>query len=297
VDRVLDGGEVARELAELRPRDTGYRTLDVADPTAAWVVVRELSLDRLILAGVAAGPRLLTLVRAALGHDPGAQELLTYLRAWFPPAGDVPPVPERLVGTVRWLALGVPGEPVAHGLFPSTVTKLARLALARQRLYPGDVVLRAAQRAYAGPYDAHEALACALVHPDVDTGTLVWQHTRRGRGWRSRRKTARVLAWARRLGYLAEPLVCGCRHERLEAPGARWEAVRLAGNWTRILPLLDEVAADPARWLAVYRCSLCERLWARDTVSSGYADLTYGYPIATDDPAGWLAAAQPGNLR
>ncbi|MEV4515246.1 hypothetical protein AB0K00_40605 [Dactylosporangium sp. NPDC049525] len=297
MQRVLDGGEVAREIAGLRPRDTDYWTLEVADPTAAWTVVRELSLDRLTLAGVAAGPELLALVRAALGHDPGAQEFLTYLRSAFPPARDVPPVPERLLGTVWELALGAPGEPVAHGLFPSTVTKLARLALARQGRYPAEVVLSAAQRAYDGPYDAHEALACALVHPDVDTGALVWQHTRRGRGWRSRRKTARVLAWGRRYGYLAEPLVCGCRHERLEAPEARWEAVRLAGNWARILPLLDEVAADPARWLAVYRCSLCERLWAQDTLSSGHADLTYGYPIATDDPAGWLAATRPRNLR
>ncbi|GAA3192156.1 hypothetical protein ACFO1B_05115 [Dactylosporangium siamense] len=297
MERVLGPGEVERGLAELRPRDTGFWTVDVAEPGAAWAVVQELPLERLVLAGVAAGPGLLDLVRAALGYDPGAQEFLTYLRGGFPPAGDVPPVPERLIDAGRGLALGAPGEPVAHGLFPSTVTKLSRLALARQRLYPPDTVLEAARRAYRGPYDAHEALACALVHPDVDTDALVWQHTRRGRGWRSRRKTNRVLAWARRHGYLAEPLVCGCRHERLEAPGARWEAARLAANWTRILPLLDEVAVDPARWLAVYRCSRCERLWARDTVSSGHADLTYGYPIATDDPAGWLAAARPNNLR
>lgn len=303
MERVLGASELAAALAGLRPRDTGFWTLDVAEPerepelvaelVAAWAVVRGLSPDRLVLAGVAAGPGLLGLVRTALGHDPGAQEFLTYLRGPFPPPGDVPPVPQRLLGTVEGLALGVPGEPVAHGLFPSTVTKLARLALARQRRYPADVVLRSARRAYDGPYHAHDALACALVHPDVDTGALVWEHRRRGRGRRSRRKTARVLAWARRHGYLAEPLVCGCRHERLEAPRTRWEAARLAGNWTRILPLLDPVVSDPARWLAVYRCSRCERLWAQDTVSSGHADLTYGYPIATDDPAGWLAAARP----
>ena len=64
-----------------------------------------------------------------------------------------------------------------------------------------------------------------------------------------------------------------------------------------VLPLLDPVVSVPARWLAVYRCSQCERLWAQDTVSSGQADLTYGYPIATTDPAGWLAAARPRNLR
>ncbi|GAB3855468.1 hypothetical protein ACFPIJ_59720 [Dactylosporangium cerinum] len=297
MERLLGPGEVEQGLAGLRPRDTGFWTVDVAEPGAAWAVVRELPLDRLVLAGVAAGPGLLELVRAALGYDPGAQEFLTYLRGWFPPAGDVPPVPARLLDAVRGLALGAPGEPVAHGLFPSTVTKLSRLALARHRVYPAGVVLEAARRAYSGPYDAHEALACALVHPDVDTDALVWQHTRRGRGWRSRRKTNRVLAWGRRHGYLAEPLVCGCRHERLEAPGARWEAARLAGNWTRILPLLDEVVSDPARWLAVYRCSRCERLWAQDTVSSGHADLTYGYPIATTDPAGWLAAAHSRRLR
>jgi hypothetical protein len=297
VERVLGVGEVGRELAELRARDVDYWSLEVAEPAGAWVVVRELSLDRLILGGVAAGPALLGLVRAALGYDPGAQEFLTYLRSRFPPAGDVAPVPSRLLGTVRGLALGSPGEPVTHGLFPGTVTKLARLALARQGLYPGEVVVRAARRAYDGAYHAHDALACALVHPDVDGVQLVWEHQHRRRGWRSRRKTARVLAWARRYGYLPEPVVCGCRHERLDAPHARWEAVRLAGNWTRILPLLDEVVSDPARWLAVYRCSQCDRLWAQDTVSSGHADLTYGYPIATADPAGWLAAARTRNLR
>ncbi len=297
MDRVLDAGGLSRALADLRPRDTGFWTLDVADATAAWAVVRELPLDRLVLAGVAAGPGLLRLVRSALGYDPGAQDLLTYLRGPFPPAGDVPPVPPRLLATAEGLALGVPGEPVAHGLFPSTVTKLARLALARQRRYPADPVLRAARAAFDGPYHAHDAIACALVHPDVDAAELVWALTRRGRGWRSRRKTARVLAWARRHGHLPEPLICGCRHERLAEPRAGWEALRLAGHWNRILPLLDPVVSDPARWLAVYRCSRCERLWAQGTVSSGHADLTYGYPIVTADPAGWLAAARPGNLR
>ncbi|MFF5229124.1 hypothetical protein [Dactylosporangium sp. NPDC000521] len=300
MERVVAAGELRAAVERLRPRDTGHWGLDVdggaAEAGGAWAVVRELPLERLTLLGVAAGPELEKLVRAAYGYDPGAQELLTYLRSAFLPAGDVPPVPERLLGVVRGLALGAPGEVVEHGMFPATVTKLSRLALARQGEYPAEVVVRAAEGAFAGAYHAHEALACALVHPGVDAAAaavLVWASERQRRGHRSRRKTARVLAWARRHGYLAEPLVCGCRHERLAAPGAMWEAVRLAGNWTRIRPLLDPVASDPGRWLAVFRCSRCERLWAEDTVSSGHADLTYGYPIATTNPAAWLAAARP----
>ena len=73
VQRVLGVAEVLRGLEELRPRDADFWTVDVGEPGAAWAVVRELSLDRLILAGVAAGPGLLALVRAALGHDPGVR--------------------------------------------------------------------------------------------------------------------------------------------------------------------------------------------------------------------------------
>jgi hypothetical protein len=298
VEGVVGAGELAEVVRRLRPRDTDFYRLDVAerDVDAAWAVVRELPLDRLVLAGVRAGPALERLVRAALGYDPAAQAFLSYLQGAFLPPGDVPPVPLRLLATTRGLALGLPGDPVAHGLFPCGVTKLARLALARQRDYPAEAVRAAAVAAFDGPYHRHDAFACAVVHPDVDTDALVWQHSRRGRGHRSRRKTARILAWGRRHGYLPEPLICGCRHERLSEPDTWWEAVRLADNWTRILPILDRVADDPARRLAVHRCSRCERLWAQDTVTSGQADREYGYPIATTDPVGWLEVSRPRHL-
>ncbi|MFD0579378.1 hypothetical protein [Dactylosporangium darangshiense] len=105
-------------------------------------------------------------------------------------------MPAELLPAVREIALGEPGDPVRHGLFPSYPTKLARLALAAQGEYDAAVVLAAAERAYepGRPYHAHDALACALVHPGIGAGEragLVERyagHGRNRRGWRSRKR-------------------------------------------------------------------------------------------------------------
>jgi hypothetical protein len=93
--------------------------------------------------------------------------------------------------------------------------KLTRLALARSGAYPAEAVLAAAHTAYgpdcsyhAGSYHAHDALPCALVHPDIDATVLTigyGQHTAGQRGHRSRAKIHRILAWTQRTGYLHGP--------------------------------------------------------------------------------------------
>lgn len=276
---------VERQLLALRPRTCGFWVLDVLEPAAAWAVLPGLPVERLLLAGAAAGPALLPLVRSALGYDPAVQELLGFLRQPFPPEGPVPPVPARAEASVRSFALGAPGDPVAHGLFPSRVTKLARLALAAEGRYAAGPVRAAAEHAYdrGRPYHAHDALACALVHPAVDGAPLAARHERSARGRRSRRKTAQVLAWARHELYLPPPVTCECRHERFRPPRAQWEAVRLAGTWSRVRPLLSPVSSEG--WgRAVHRCVRCGRYWREDVLSSGHADLSYGYPLDTWTP-------------
>lgn len=47
------------------------------------------------------------------------------------------------------------------------------------------------------------------------------------------------------------------------------------------------------KWMSVMRCNRCGALWAEDAISSGHATLLYIYPIATEDPIAWLAAAIP----
>ncbi|MFB9178390.1 hypothetical protein ACFFX1_09655 [Dactylosporangium sucinum] len=277
---VMIDGAVERQLLALEPRACDFRVFDVADPVAAWAVLPGLPVERLLLAGTAAGPALLPLLRSALGYDPAVQELLGFLRQRFLPDGAVPPVPARVAPAVRSFALGAPGDPVAPGLFPGRVTKLARLALAAQGGYPAEAVRAAAEHAYDGgrPYHAHDALACALVHPGVDGVALAARHEGSSRGWKSRRKTARVLAWARRESYLPPPVTCECRHERFRPPRERWEAFRLTGAWSRARPLL-ELVEELAWGQAVHRCVRCGRYWREDVLSSGHADLSYGYPL------------------
>jgi hypothetical protein len=196
-----DPAEIAGRLAVLRPRDCVYFCYEVTDAVAAVAALSALPASQRLLAGVAAGPVLWSAVRAVWGDDAVAQALMDYLRGPFPPPRGVPVFPAEWWDPLRDIALGQPGDPVAHGVFPSTPTKLARLALARCGAYPAAAVLRAADRAYARDrrYHAHDAVACALVHPDLDpTGLVDNLSGRQERGWRSRRKTHRLLAWARR---------------------------------------------------------------------------------------------------
>ena len=88
---------------------------------------------------------------------------------------------------------------------------------------------------------------------------------------------------------------CPCGHSTRAAPRNRAEALALVLHATEIEPLLVTVGEDPARWLDVLTCRSCGRHWARDSITSGHADLFFVYPIETADPRAWLAAAQPLN--
>jgi hypothetical protein len=61
-------------------------------------------------------------------------------------------------------------------------------------------------------------------------------------------------------------------------------ALALAKHWTRIESTLDVVATDDTRRLRVLRCPACQGRWTEDSISSGHAELVYGYPVHTGDP-------------
>ena len=191
--------DAARHLPRLRPRDCVFRVCEIPAGLDVDAVLEALAPAARLLVRVAAGPRLRAAVLRCLGDDP----LAAFLGDRFPPRR---PLPERCPEELHEIALGSPGEPVAHGLFPSVPTKLARLVLARSGAYPADAVRAAAEGAYdrGRPYHAHDALACALAHPGVDAADLAARfgaHTGRDRGWRSRHKTHEVIRWAVREGF------------------------------------------------------------------------------------------------
>jgi hypothetical protein len=299
--------EIEERLSRLDPRDCGFVVHEVTDQALARSVLLRLPVRARLIAAAAAGPVLWSAIRGSFGYDPPAWRVAEYFQDPFPPEEPIPGIPPYLLESVREIAQGAPGDPVVHGLFPSRVTKLARLALARQRAYPAEVVLRAAERAYGRDrghadrsYHAHDAFACALVHPLADTADLVERHVGRiggHRGWRSRRKTNRLLAWARRHGHLPDPSACPCGHDRLAVPGTVRRALALAEHWSTAQPLLEVVERDPGRWLGLVRCTRCGRFWAEDCISSGHAELFFGYPIKVDEPADWFARAVPLDLR
>lgn len=89
------------------------------------------------------------------------------------------------------------------------------------------------------------------------------------------------------------PTNCPCGHELHEVPRTRREARHLAAHLEAIRPLLATVVEDTTKWLRVYRCTRCGRLWAEDSFWVGAYDVFFAYPIETDDPQAWLARATP----
>jgi hypothetical protein len=83
--------------------------------------------------------------------------------------------------------------------------------------------------------------------------------------------------------------MCACGHESTPVPPSREAA--LASHNPAHGELLEMIEADGSTWIAVLRCRACERYWAEDHISSGHAELPFRYPIETDDPHAWLAAA------
>ena len=124
---------------------------------------------------------------------------------------------------LQWLereACGAPGSLVWPGLFPRLHQKLARLLLASAGHYDPHIVLAAARNAYAPDrgallpqkpretrqYHAHDAFACALVHPKISIeerhALALETLAPSSRGHRSRRKTWAILRFAFSNGFL-----------------------------------------------------------------------------------------------
>ncbi|NKX87021.1 hypothetical protein HGA10_06805 [Nocardia coubleae] len=153
-------------------------------------------------------PDLLEAVHAAFDSTDGAWAVSTYLARDFPPPVDIPtPDSPRMLAGLVTLAEGMPGDTVSHGLFPSPITKLARLCLASTGHYPPAHVLDAARSAYdrRRPYYAHDAVACALAHPEIsaaERADLIRHlsghdsHGRAAHGRRARKKFWRIARWA-----------------------------------------------------------------------------------------------------
>jgi len=203
---LLDEEAVRRWLEGIRPRDCVFgEVVEVVDAAIAVRPVERASVVARLLAGVAmTGPVLAGVVAASWDGDAEAAAVTRFLGEAFPPGVPIPGVSRRWLAPLREIAQGRPGDPVAHGLFPSVPSKLARLALARAGEPSAQVVREAALTAYdrGRPYHGHDALACALVHPGLDAAALVAELAAPARGWRSRRKTHRVIRWARAAGHL-----------------------------------------------------------------------------------------------
>jgi hypothetical protein len=84
---------------------------------------------------------------------------------------------------------------------------------------------------------------------------------------------------------------CACGYAATPVPPTREAAIASLGDHPQHRELLELIEADGGKWMAVLRCRTCGRHWAEDSISSGHAELTYHYPIDTDDPRAWLAAA------
>ncbi|PCC68610.1 hypothetical protein SAMN02745121_05284 [Nannocystis exedens] len=203
------GMSALARIATLRPRDADFHVLEV-DPGSQWgALLRLVPPTQCLLAAAAAGPNLERELAARLGGDATARALCQLLAGPFLPAHPLCPLDEAWRARLRPLALGRPGDPVDHGLFPSRASKLARLLLAAAGDYPADAVLLAARDAYARerPYHGHDALACALVCAGAPARALLRERlrdTRAHRGWRSRKQTHALGRWARRFGYMSE---------------------------------------------------------------------------------------------
>ncbi|GAB3661929.1 hypothetical protein GCM10027589_24550 [Actinocorallia lasiicapitis] len=284
-----DADQINATLSTLTPRTCDFVVYEVADPAIALAPVRSLAPAQRLIAGAAAGRLLGSVIRAGGGYHPAEWSIIEYLRGGFPPPGAIPEVPADLIDAVFDIAQGSPGDPVAFGLFPSTLTKLARLALCRQGAYPAERVRRSAREAY-GPdrhhtnrsYHAHDALAGALVHPGIDTLAFSEWFARQPpvhRGRRSRRKSSRILGWARAHGYLPIAVDCACGYERFASSATSPPETRLAEHWGAITDLMELLERDPRSQTSVYRCGVCGRRWVEECAESGHARLFYGRPL------------------
>ncbi len=201
MDLLLDEGALSR-ISRLRPRDCDYVALDVTDGRRLQLWLCSLSPVACLLAASVAGPELRQVLIVRLGGCDATRAVCNFLSGPWLPVGRVPLAGEPLVSWLEGIALGRPGEAVDHGKIPSRVTKLARLLLARAGAYPRRALLLAARGAYDGEYNAHEAVACALVAASAEGLAIAGELVASSRKSTSvRRTTTEVVRWAERAGY------------------------------------------------------------------------------------------------
>ncbi|MFE9500859.1 hypothetical protein [Streptomyces collinus] len=284
--------EVQRTLSQARVRDSGFIRYEVNTERIAQRFTKRLSVGERLILGTCAGPLLWATILHSFGEDPAMRSIASYLRLDFPPENPIPVIPKSAVSAMEGVALGLPGDPVKHGKFPSQPTKLARLALAASQHYSASKLRYAAQHAYDPhrPYHAHEALACAFVHPEVDGYEVAANSDRtwKNRGSRSRRKSNQIILWARRNQYLRDETSCRCEHDCTKAPREIAEALELAATWDIRKSILRLIEHNEARWRALFQCVRCHKFWEEAEISSGQASLFFGYPVNVDGLQHWL---------
>jgi hypothetical protein len=207
----------------MRPRDADFldaggratglaRGLVDADETSLGGIrlLQLVPARRRLTAASVGSPAVAEWIGRSFGDPAGYQDCVAWLKAPFPPPARPPKLGDSMARAIRDLAEGFPGQPVSHGLKPSRLTKLARLALSANDGYAKERVVGAARRAYrhGAPYHAHEAIACALLHPRVtrqereELLRKLLKH-RLEQGGRSREKLLRLVDWASNLGLVA----------------------------------------------------------------------------------------------
>ncbi len=224
---LADRSQVSGSFDHFKEQDRATR---IGEPTQrrlfllAWASSRSRSRARQLLSLLR---RCISTARrgSRLGEpefEPSKRALKAFLKSNFPPNLPLPP-PEICRANRRWIARkarGLPGDTMVPGLFPDARTKNARLVLSLAGEVGTSRALERARNAYdpnrshfARPssYHAHDAVACALVEPNIprDVKTALIRNfcadTRHTRGWRSRRKTWQLWRWAAERGLVDGP--------------------------------------------------------------------------------------------
>src|SRR5262245_9543580 len=176
-------------------------------------------------------------------------------------------------------AKGKPGQTVEPGLFPRAEAKVARLLLAAAGDWDPNEVLALAyacdspERSYLrGSYHAHDAFACALVHPRISheerarliTTVLAPDHAARA-GWRSRKKSWALARWAVSHGFIDPALLTPVFRHELVVPSAEPSPEKT--TWTS-RDLMDALIDCRWKWRARR-----ERFHSEGLYYMGIADL------------------------
>lgn len=74
--------------------------------------------------------------------------------------------------------------------------------------------------------------------------------------------------------------------EQLVALGAPPAVPYLAAHWSATRPFRTLIGTDEAHWRRTWRCDRCGESWTEECVTSGHAELYYGYPASEPSSSG-----------